>query len=106
MSPASDACLAAVADSFATTRKAILGTCRVPALVEARHAAFWLMRKRVKLSFPEIARALGGRHHTTVMYGCDRIARRLRGGDRELQLRIAAAAAAFERRHYGIPRGI
>lgn len=34
-----------------------------------RAAAAWAARQSAGLSFPEIGRALGGRHHSTVMHG-------------------------------------
>jgi chromosomal replication initiator protein len=33
----------------------------------------YLIREETNASLPEIGNALGGRDHTTVMYGCDKI---------------------------------
>lgn len=38
-----------------------------------RHIAMSLTRELTNLSFPEIAEAFGGRHHTTIMHACDEI---------------------------------
>ncbi len=38
-----------------------------------RQVAMTLTRELTNLSFPEIAEAFGGRHHTTIMHACDEI---------------------------------
>ncbi len=38
-----------------------------------RQVAMYLIRKETESSLPEIGKALGGRDHTTVMYGCDKV---------------------------------
>jgi chromosomal replication initiator protein len=35
--------------------------------------AMFLTRKHTQLSFPDIGRAFGGRDHSTVMHGCQKI---------------------------------
>jgi hypothetical protein len=40
----------------------------------ARHVAMYLCKRRLKCSFPEIGRAFGNRHHTTVMSAVRKIA--------------------------------
>ncbi len=44
----------------------------------ARQMAMYLLRDCLSLSFPQIAKLLGGRDHTTVVYGCEKISRLLR----------------------------
>ena len=39
-----------------------------------RQIAMYLMREESNLSLPLIGETLGGRDHTTIMYGCDKIA--------------------------------
>lgn len=41
----------------------------------ARHVAMYLCRELTPLSYPEIGVLFGGRHHTTVIHGCDKIAK-------------------------------
>ncbi len=41
-----------------------------------------LMREEANISLPQIGEALGGRDHTTVMYGCDKVADLLERDDR------------------------
>jgi chromosomal replication initiator protein len=44
-------------------------------LVWARQVAQWLTRELTDWSYPAIGRAFGGRDHTTVMHGVEKIAR-------------------------------
>jgi chromosomal replication initiator protein len=34
----------------------------------------YLLREEAQISLPQIGEVLGGRDHTTVMYGCDKVA--------------------------------
>jgi hypothetical protein len=40
----------------------------------ARQVAMYLIRAETEASLPAIGEALGGRDHTTVMYGCEKVA--------------------------------
>ena len=53
------------------------GRSRQRHLVEARQVAMYALREGTDLSLPAIGRALGGRDHTTVMHGLERIRQRL-----------------------------
>lgn len=44
----------------------------------ARQTAMYLLRDCLSLSFPQIAKLLGGRDHTTVVYSCEKISRLLK----------------------------
>ena len=46
-------------------------------LVLARQEAMWRCKMETNNSFPEIARALGGRDHTTILHGVRRHAERI-----------------------------
>jgi len=37
----------------------------------------YLLREELKISYPSIGAKLGGRDHTTVMYGCEKIEKEL-----------------------------
>jgi chromosomal replication initiator protein len=52
----------------------IVGARRTRELVIARQVAMYLAREMTEMSHPAIAEALGGRDHTTVMHGCNKIA--------------------------------
>lgn len=51
------------------------------ALVDARHVIMYLIKDMTSRSFPEIGRRLGGRDHTTIIYGVARVARLIEAGD-------------------------
>jgi chromosomal replication initiator protein len=42
----------------------------------------YLLREEANCSLPQIGDALGGRDHTTIMYGCEKIADLLERDDR------------------------
>ena len=47
---------------------------RTQAVALARQVAMYLLKEELHYSSPHIGEILGGRDHTTVMYGCDKIA--------------------------------
>lgn len=51
----------------------IKGPKREALLVRARQAAMYLLKKELNLTFVEIGNVLGGRDHTTIMYGVGKI---------------------------------
>lgn len=69
--------LASIIDAAAVVcgvpAETIRGFSRVPRYVEARHLAMFVARTATDLSYPAIARAFGGRDHTTVLHGVRRI---------------------------------
>jgi chromosomal replication initiator protein len=71
-----------VADVFGVTLERILGRDRSREVALPRQIAMYLLREEAKISLPQIGEALGGRDHTTVMYGCDKIADLLERDDR------------------------
>jgi chromosomal replication initiator protein len=71
-----------VADVFGVTFERILGRDRSREVALPRQIAMYLLREEAKISLPQIGKALGGRDHTTIMYGCDKIADLLERDDR------------------------
>ena len=71
-----------VAESFGLTVERILGRDRTKQVALPRQIAMYLLREESHFSLPQIGEALGGRDHTTVMYGCDKIAEMLETDDR------------------------
>ena len=69
--------LEATARLFGLTVEDITGKARTRDLVDARHIAMYVCRQLTNppLSFPQIAKAFGGRDHTTVMNAVQRIER-------------------------------
>ena len=65
--------LEATAARFGFTVKELQAQDRRRPLVMARQIAMYLFRELTELSYPEIAKEFGGRDHTTIIYGCDKI---------------------------------
>jgi chromosomal replication initiator protein len=70
---APDAIIDAVVAHFGVDKERMLGRDRSRDIVLPRQVAMYLIREETNASLPEIGAALGGRDHTTVMYGCDKI---------------------------------
>jgi chromosomal replication initiator protein len=68
-----DQILAAVADHFNIAPERLTGRERTKEVVLPRQVAMFLMREETSSSLPTIGAAIGGRDHTTIMYGCDKI---------------------------------
>jgi chromosomal replication initiator protein len=71
-----------VADTFGIPMDRMLGRDRSREVALPRQIAMYLLREEANISLPQIGEALGGRDHTTVMYGCDKIADLLEADDR------------------------
>jgi chromosomal replication initiator protein len=63
-----------VADAYSLSPDRMLGRERSRDVALPRQIAMYLMREEGNISLPQIGEALGGRDHTTVMYGCGKIA--------------------------------
>ncbi|MEZ6141892.1 MAG: helix-turn-helix domain-containing protein [Zavarzinella sp.] len=61
---------------FGVTLKDLQGPRRLKNIVWARQIAMYLARQ-VGCTFMEIGHGLGGRDHTTIMHGCDKIAEKI-----------------------------
>jgi chromosomal replication initiator protein len=71
-----------VADAFNITVDQILARNRTRQVALPRQIAMYLLREEAQISLPQIGEVLGGRDHTTVMYGCDKVADLLEQDDR------------------------
>jgi chromosomal replication initiator protein len=71
-----------VAEAFGISEDRMLGRDRSRQIALPRQIAMYLMREEANISLPQIGEALGGRDHTTVMYGCDKVAELLEQDDR------------------------
>jgi chromosomal replication initiator protein len=71
-----------VAETFGVTVEALLGRDRSRQVALPRQVAMYLLREEANVSLPQIGEALGGRDHTTIMYGCEKIAELLEQDDR------------------------
>jgi chromosomal replication initiator protein len=63
-----------VANHFGVEVAAFEGSSRRRAIARPRQVAMYLLREETGASLPQIGALLGGRDHTTVLYGCERIA--------------------------------
>jgi chromosomal replication initiator protein len=71
-----------VADSFGIPIDRMLGRDRSREVALPRQIAMYLLREEANYSLPQIGVALGGRDHTTIMYGCEKVADLLERDDR------------------------
>ncbi len=71
-----------VAEVFGVTVERMLARDRSRVVALPRQIAMYLLREEAHVSLPQIGETLGGRDHTTVMYGCDKIADLLERDDR------------------------
>lgn len=86
------AILAAVARAHGLTVADLRSRSRVPALCLARHHAVWeLRRRRLDLSFQQIATQLDRTNHATALHSCQVFCARHRRGE------FAAECAAVEK---------
>ena len=67
--PTAQAVLEAVAQYFDFPSEALTGKSRAKEIAEARHIAMCLLRDDAHQRVTDIARLLGGRDHSTVIYG-------------------------------------
>jgi chromosomal replication initiator protein len=65
--------VAMVAKTFGLTPEMLTGRDRSHEVAIPRQIAMYLLREESGLSLPQIGTALGGRDHTTIMYGCEKM---------------------------------
>lgn len=70
-----DDVLQAVAEHYRVSIEDLQGKQRDKHIVVPRQVAMYLMRQETEASLLEIGQALGGRDHSTVLHGCDKINR-------------------------------
>jgi chromosomal replication initiator protein len=71
-----------VANVYGLSKDRMLGRERTRQVALPRQIAMYLLREEANISLPQIGEALGGRDHTTVMYGCDKISDLLERDDK------------------------
>ena len=71
-----------VADVYGVAVDRILGRERTQTVARPRQIAMYLMREETDISLPQIGEVLGGRDHTTVMYGHEKISDLLERDDK------------------------
>lgn len=63
----------AACDYFSLPKKHLISGGRKKTLVNPRQIVMYLLRTELSLPFEEIGRVIGGRDHTTIMHGVDKI---------------------------------
>ncbi len=93
-----------VADVYGITVKDMLGRGRSREIALPRQVAMYLLREEANLSLPQIGELLGGRDHTTVMYGCDKIADLLERDDRLRRQMLQIKEQFFQPERMAVPK--
>ena len=84
------AILDAVSAVYRIGTRDIMSHSRLPNVVEARDAFYWVSRRIACRSLVSIGQFLNGRHHTTVMHGVEKVSRRFDKFKRNLVAVLAA----------------
>ncbi len=74
--------LSTVAETFGVPIDRLLERDRSRQAAVPRQIAMFLLREDAGLSLPQIGEFMGGRDHTTIMYGCDKVSEALERDDR------------------------
>ena len=70
-----------VAEFYDLKENDIIAASRKKEVVKPRQIVMYFLRKELKCSFPFIGRKLGGRDHTTAIYGYEKIIKKLKDDD-------------------------
>lgn len=73
---AANAVINAVASAFGVSPSLITNPTHQYDIARPRHVVAWLLYRRAGWSYPRIGKALGGRHHTTIMHSVRVVDRR------------------------------
>lgn len=88
-----------VSETFGVSVERIISKERTREVALPRQIAMYLMREELKISLPQIGEILGGRDHTTIMHGCDKVAELLQTDDRVLR-RVMELRERMVQKHY------
>jgi len=87
----------AVADHFSLDEEALRGRRRDKRTAHARHVAMYLLREDGRLTSPQVGRLLGGKDHSTVLYGEKKLQERLER-DPTLRQELTSIRQSFSQR--------
>ncbi|NIV36598.1 MAG: chromosomal replication initiator protein DnaA, partial [Anaerolineae bacterium] len=71
-----------VADHFSLSEKELTGRSRARAVSVPRQLAMFIIREETDASLPQIGQILGGRDHTTILHGCEKIGSQIETDER------------------------
>jgi chromosomal replication initiator protein len=74
--------ITAVANYYRLDEALLIQRGRTKEISAARQMAMYLAREETDASLPQIGEALGGRDHTTIMHGWEKIASQIEHDDR------------------------
>ena len=74
--------VALVAQHYGLEMDELTGARRTKPIADARHVATYLLREDLAMSLPQIGALMGGRDHTTIAHGIDKITAELRQNER------------------------
>jgi len=86
-----------VADHFGITRAALCGPGRRKEVVRPRQIAMYLLREETKAPFAQIGQELGGRDHSTVHHGHEKITKSIQEDDETRRAVIQIKEKLFSR---------
>ena len=93
-----------VADTFGVPVERMLSRERARDVALPRQIAMYLLREEANISLPQIGNALGGRDHTTVIYGCEKIADLLERDDRLRRQVVDIREQLYGKNRLNLPR--
>ena len=88
--------LTAVCRHSGVSRRDLCAKSRKQTVVSVRQLAMYLCHKYTGQSYAQIGRIIGGRDHSTVLHGCNQVARRLQT-DRDFRRSIEELEAALRK---------
>ena len=75
--PTADGILKVICSYFDVEAGDLFSVSRVKNIAWSRHVAMYLLRTELDMSLPQIGQLLGGRDHTTIIHGVDKVTRLL-----------------------------
>ncbi len=91
-----------VAEAFGLDLDRMVGRDRSKQVAVPRQIAMYLLREEANMSLPQIGEVLGGRDHTTVMYGCDKVADLLERDDRLRRQLVEIREQLYGQAHFSV----
>lgn len=85
-----------ICETYGVTLKDITGKKRTKNLVDPRQMAMYLLRQDIGLNLQSIGQLLGGRDHTTVMHGIEKVSQQAKTDD-QIRSTITALRQSFTR---------